>query len=300
MHTYIQLLSYIPYFEDKNIEFCVWEGMYPKYDEKLEEFIKEVYKTDLMKSNYLDYLDEKRINRDYAAVVPTADFELLRAILTYYVRSERFSDGAWANSAKEGVFLRILNRLKELDGYGKMDDGKITEALKKVKPGLEKYLKIMNLVKSVDVSKDKEFQRAFNGFYRVRQRPQVFYDTFYSFMEVHKESAPSFEKTLRYIHKELGRIEPSFSSKLVATINPNLPIWDSVVLNNLQLKPPAYYRKDRIEESIRLYERIVDWYKDYLKDEEGQKIIELFDEAYPNTGITDIKKVDFVIWQIRG
>jgi hypothetical protein len=57
---------------------------------------------------------------------------------------------------------------------------------------------------------------------------------------------------------------------------------------------------DRIEETIQLYERIVDWYKDYLKDEEGQKIIELFDEEYPNTGITDIKKVDFVIWQIRG
>ena len=151
----------------------------------------------------------------------------------------------------------------------------------------------------VDETNDKEFQRAFNGFYRVRQRPQVFYDTFYSFMEENKGSAPSFEKTLKYFEKELKRIEPSFSSKLVATINPNLPIWDSVVLDNLQLKPPAYYRKDRIEESIKLYERIVDWYKDYLKDEEGQKMIELFDEEYPNTGITDIKKIDFVIWQIR-
>jgi hypothetical protein len=128
MHTYIQLLNYIPFFEDKNIEFCVWEGMYPRYDEKLNKFIKEVYKTDLMKSNYLDYLDEKLLSRDYAAAIPTADFDLLRAILTFYVRSERFSDGAWANSAKEGVFLRILNRLKELDGNGRMDDEKIAKA----------------------------------------------------------------------------------------------------------------------------------------------------------------------------
>lgn len=252
-----------------------------------------------MKSNYLDYLDERLLDRDYSVAVPTANFELLRAILTFYVRSERFSDGSWASSAKKGVFLRILYRLKELDGYMKIDDVKITEALKKAKPGLEKYLKIMSLVNMVDVTNDKEFQRAFNGFYRVRQRPQVFYDTFYSFMEENKGSAPSFEKTLKYFEKELKRIEPSFSSKLVATINPNLPIWDSVVLDNLQLKPPAYYRKDRIEESIKLYERIVDWYKDYLKDEEGQKMIELFDEEYPNTGITDIKKIDFVIWQIR-
>jgi hypothetical protein len=299
MITYIQLLNYIPYFEDENIVFCRWEGMYPQYDEKLKDFIKEVYKTDLMKSNYLDYLDEKLLNRDYAIAVPTADFELLKAILTFYVRQDRFSEGAWASSAKEGVFLSMLYRLKELDGYLKVDDIKLQEAIKKAKPGLEKYLKIMSLVKMVDVSKEKEFQRAFNGFYRVRQRPQSFYDTFYSFMEENKESAPSFEKTLKYIHKELGRIEPSFSSKLVATINPNLPIWDSVVLNNLQLKPPAYHRKDRIEETIVLYERIVEWYKDYLIDEEGQKIIELFDKEYPNTGITDIKKIDFVIWQIR-
>lgn len=90
--------------------------MYPKYDEKMDEFIKEVYKTDLLKSDYLPYLDEKLSDRDYTAAIPTADFELLRAILTFYVRQERFCDGAWANSAKEGMFLRILNRLKELDG----------------------------------------------------------------------------------------------------------------------------------------------------------------------------------------
>ncbi|WP_257009373.1 DUF6508 domain-containing protein [Bacillus sp. 7884-1] len=115
MNTYIQLLNYIPYFEDENIVFCRWEGMYPQYDEKLKDFIKEVYKTDLMKSNYLEYLEERLLVKDYAIAVPTADFELLRAILTFYVRSERFCDGAWANSAKEGIFLRILYRLKEVD-----------------------------------------------------------------------------------------------------------------------------------------------------------------------------------------
>lgn len=40
MNTYIQLLNYISYFEDENIEFCRWEGMYPQYDEKLNDFIK--------------------------------------------------------------------------------------------------------------------------------------------------------------------------------------------------------------------------------------------------------------------
>ncbi|MDQ1004600.1 hypothetical protein QFZ28_005140 [Neobacillus niacini] len=135
MHTYIQLLNYIPYFKAENIEFCRWEGMYPNYDEKLKEFIKEVYNTDLMKSDYLPYLDERLLDRDYSAAIPTADFELLRAILTFYVRQDRFFEGAWAGSAKDGVFLRILNRLKELDGYLKVDDIKLQEAIKKAKPG---------------------------------------------------------------------------------------------------------------------------------------------------------------------
>jgi hypothetical protein len=175
----------------------------------------------------------------------------------------------------------------------------IKEAIIKAKPGLEKYLNIMSMVKKVDVSKSVEFQKAFNGFYRMRQRPPIYYERFFAFMEKNKDSSPSFDKTLRYIHEESNRVEASFSSKLAATINPDLPIWDSVVLKNLDLKAPAYYRINRIEETIKVYEEIKNWYNNYLGTEEGKLVIDLFDQQYPNTGITDIKKVDFVLWQIR-
>ncbi|MDL2235348.1 hypothetical protein LJC07_04240 [Christensenellaceae bacterium OttesenSCG-928-L17] len=36
----------------------------------------------------------------------------------------------------------------------------------KVKPGLIKYQKLLETLHAVDVSKDSEFQRAYNGFYR--------------------------------------------------------------------------------------------------------------------------------------
>jgi hypothetical protein len=180
-----------------------------------------------------------------------------------------------------------------------MDQLTIITALAKAKPGLNKYLKIMDMVKKVDVSQDEEFQKLFNGFYRMRQRPKIFYKKYYSFMENNKETPPSFEKTLRYIYEELGRMEPSFSSKLVATLNPNMPIWDSVVLNNLKLKAPAYYRKNRLEEIIAFYGDIVNHYIELLDSEKGKIIVELFDQEYPKTGITDAKKVDFVLWQNR-
>jgi hypothetical protein len=94
-------------------------------------------------------------------------------------------------------------------------------------------------------------------------------------------------------------VEASFSSKLVATINPELPIWDSIVLNHLGKKAPAYYRKNRLKETVILYEEIAKWYERFMKTEEAMGIIQLFDEDYPNSGLTDIKKVDFVLWQIR-
>ncbi|MFZ3589994.1 DUF6508 domain-containing protein [Bacillus sp. DJP31] len=44
----------------------------------------------------------------------TADIDLLRSILTFYVRRERFWTGAWESAAKEKVFLNILLRLKQV------------------------------------------------------------------------------------------------------------------------------------------------------------------------------------------
>jgi hypothetical protein len=180
-----------------------------------------------------------------------------------------------------------------------MDELKIQNAIVKAKPGLEKYQKIMSMVTNVNVSQNVEYQKSFNGFYRVRQRQPIFYNKFYYFMEKNKNDTPSFEKTLRYIYEELGRVEASFSSKLVATINPDLPIWDTVVLKNLEKKPPAYYRKNRLEETILLYEDIKNEYKRLLSEDTGKQIIQLFDQEYPNSGITNIKKVDFVFWQTR-
>jgi hypothetical protein len=180
-----------------------------------------------------------------------------------------------------------------------LDDKSVIEALSKVQPGLQKYLHIRNLIYNVDVSKNADFKQAFNGFYRMRQRPQLFYDTFYRFMEENKYHSPTFEQALTFLFEELDRVEASFSSKLVATINPELPIWDSIVLKNLGKKAPAYYRKNRLQETLELYDDIVKWYESYLKTEEANNIIQFFDETYPNTGLTNVKKIDFVLWQVR-
>lgn len=107
-----------------------------------------------------------------------------------------------------------------------------------VKAGLSQYKAIMEMLNAVDVSKDRTFQKQFNHFYRMRQRSPEFYSAFYSKLQASKGRCPTFAEVLDYFWEQLHRVEPSFSSKLVATINPNLPVWDQQVLKNLKLKAP--------------------------------------------------------------
>lgn len=180
-----------------------------------------------------------------------------------------------------------------------LTEEKITKALLKVELGLGKYIDILSLLHSVDVSESMEFQKAYNGFYRMRQRSEQFYSSYYTYMDKNKLSNPSFEQTLNYIYEELGRTKASFASKLVATINPDLPVWDSVVLNNLGIKTPAYGGKNRRGKIIDIYNKIIDWYESFLVSEDGGMALELFERHYPNTSLTSLKKVDLILWQIR-
>ena len=89
---------------------------YPIYDGTLEEFIREFYKTNLISYDYLGIIDSKGIKgtREINGAIDGADMELLKAILTGYVRQERFCDGLWQDAVEDKVFLKILNRFNEL------------------------------------------------------------------------------------------------------------------------------------------------------------------------------------------
>ena len=180
-----------------------------------------------------------------------------------------------------------------------MEWSKIEKSLEKIEPGLKKYEHIMNRLHETDVSKDIEFQRMFNGFYKMRQRKPEFYKEYYTLLEENKTNAISFGIVIEHLYRKFQRIEPSFSSKMVATINPNFPVWDEYVLTNLGLSKPAYGTKNRINKTISLYNDIVKWYVDFLPTDDAKKMIILFNDRYKGANITDTKKIDLILWQIR-
>ncbi len=176
----------------------------------------------------------------------------------------------------------------------------IKESLPRIKKGLEQYLWIQKEVELRDVSEDEEFQRRFNYFYKIiPHRNKVWQNEFYNLLENSKNTEITFETLLSNLFNKTGKIEASFVSKLMATLNPELPVIDSVVLKNLGLRLPYSYVKNRELLINEIHLKLVDEFANFLKTENGVYLKEQFNLAYPEVGITKIKMLDLVLWQTR-
>ncbi len=123
-----RLIAFIPYFENVLKEqACQWSGgekidensftmPYPVYDKVLEDFIQTFYKSNLMCYNYLDVIKLHKIDgtKEMNDALDNSDIELTLAILTGYVRQERFCDGLWQSAVEDKTFLKLLRRLDAL------------------------------------------------------------------------------------------------------------------------------------------------------------------------------------------
>lgn len=165
--------------------------------------------------------------------------------------------------------------------------------------GLDKYADILKAAQKKDVFSDAAFQHAFNTFYRVRRNAQ-WRESYYKLFEQAKKEHYSFADVIGCLYVETGNIEASFSSKMIATIDPNKPIWDQYVLQNLDLELKGKNPRERVENAILIYDRIETWYKEYLITEEARKNIAEFDRWLPSyRWIPEIKKIDYLLWSKR-
>ena len=165
--------------------------------------------------------------------------------------------------------------------------------------GLDKYQFIMEQVKKTDVSIDADFQRTFNGFYIVR-RNEAWRKVYYEHFENVKGSTPTFASILTHLYECTGNIEPSFSSKMLATIFPDKPIWDRYVVQNLNMELVGTTKEERLANAIALYADMEKWYAVFLQTDKAKECIEAFDRVMPDyKHISSIKKIDSILWSIR-
>ena len=164
---------------------------------------------------------------------------------------------------------------------------------------LDKYDYIKENVYKCDVSKDEAFQKKFNSFYRVR-RDAKWRRKFYSYFEKNKKNTNlSFEIILKDLLLETGNLEASFSSKLLSTINPNMPIWDQYVLKNLGLKVKGQTKDERLVSIIKTYEEITRIENDMLNKADIKKAVKELQEEFKEYHLSDIKALDYILWNSR-
>jgi len=172
------------------------------------------------------------------------------------------------------------------------------ENLIRWKKDLENYDYIIRQYKTTDISTDLDFQRKYTYFYKIRRNAE-WRKKYYAFFEKSKYNSDiNFEFILRSIFELTGRIEASFASKLLATIKPEMPIWDSIVLSKLHIKPSQNPdQQERLKETIAIYGSICSWYNRFQLTDENRDFISAFDAAFPDfTHFSRVKKIDFLIW----
>ena len=128
--------------------------------------------------------------------------------------------------------------------------------------GFAKYKKIQEDFKKVDVATNKDFQTLFNDYYQVRRNAN-WRNCYYTYFQENKDRSPSFNDIIDYLFENAtsnqnrpNPVEASFSSKMLATIDPNMPILDKKVLDNMSLSVEGRNPQEKLEDAKRIYEKI--------------------------------------------
>ncbi|NLZ65173.1 MAG: hypothetical protein GX906_02120 [Clostridiales bacterium] len=170
----------------------------------------------------------------------------------------------------------------------------------------EKYQRIMDTVLKENISTNETFKKLFNGYYGIR-RDSNWQTKYYQYFQKHKRNLTiSFDEIIDYIYNNLltskgGKmpVEPSFSSKMLATINPNMPIYDKKVRTNMKLKELKGTPAEKLKQAKETYMEICNRYNSYLPTPECSAAISIFNTYFPNyMRVSTVKKVDWFLFAL--
>ena len=180
----------------------------------------------------------------------------------------------------------------------------VVRRLMRIENRLKDYDYLCQNLMTTDVTAGTEFQIKYRDYYVMNDLDweACWYDEYFRILEREKfEREVPFERILKDIHAITNRVETSFTSKLLATVNPCLAVYDKYVRENLRLENPSDYpREVRIDKSIEVYSCLQILASEIIQSESFDTWRNRFDEAFPQfSHFTDIKKLDLFLWQNR-
>lgn len=108
-----ELLAFLALFKEGNRPWITsWDGGYPHYVEAVERFFGLASEACWMDQGYKP-IESSEMLKD-ANFIKRANWEQVKKMLTFCVRSERFNDGAWAGAIESGEIVLLLRRIAAL------------------------------------------------------------------------------------------------------------------------------------------------------------------------------------------
>lgn len=157
-----------------------------------------------------------------------------------------------------------------------------------------RYTEIMTGIDAID---NPVYQKKYSGYYRVRRNADWKREYFRLMADFREHENITFGEILLRLYQATGQIEASFASKMLATLDANMPIWDSNVLKALQLRLKGRNTEIRFSNAVVLYDRICSWYKAFLHTDQAKGMVEKFNQEFPDyETMSATKKIDFILW----
>ncbi|KAF2518847.1 hypothetical protein E0W68_06215 [Flavobacterium salilacus subsp. salilacus] len=158
---------------------------------------------------------------------------------------------------------------------------------------------------SSNIIDDYIFQFVYKSYYRIENAgltPDFKKRYFEILKELQNTKNFEIEKTISDLYRIKNRknqfsVQFSFTTKLLNTINENLPIYDSEVAKVFSFSQP-YSRpyNQKIEIYLNQYSQINDAYKRIIEENLLYNVVKKFDSKFTNNNIGAIKKLDFIFW----
>lgn len=166
---------------------------------------------------------------------------------------------------------------------------------------LDKYISIREIVDKNDIEEISNidgFQKTFNYFFKVRKDDEWRKKFYNYFKDVVHNKDITFKEILLHISYEKN-IETSFSSKMLASINPEMPIWDKYVKKYFNIVVNRNDLNYGIDYMVKKYEELIEKVKEELAKPEIKEAIDEFKKEFGEYNLTDVKILDFIIWSNR-
>lgn len=173
--------------------------------------------------------------------------------------------------------------------------------LVKKRKKLSRYISLRNSIKTLDISKDSDFQEEFNSFYRVRKNADWKKSFFNLFEKLKLKDDISFKYILTELYKQTGKCEPIYASRILNTLNPSMPTWDLKVLRSYGVTNLRGNSKYKITKLTNLYQKFLLYFNSFFSSqEEKNNYLNKFDKEFPVfKNIDSAIKFYFILWTLE-